>query len=466
MRFSLLSIKRLAVLFITTCIGIATMSVAAQGWVTDYSFPSGNFTNNYNFNAFLSPTGPMESYVPFNDPSGTTYHSDPLWRNYVEDTDHSFPANIITAFPNSIMYGWSNFEPWTSVGFKLYRLDANGSHLVSKCVPIEHGGGLLGSYTYFMFYDYDIDGNEIFTRVHDGLTSDDVRDGHFVANNGYLSLIDFTCGYNDTAEEIRWSDQYYMEAFNPNNESEIYEYTPVMTTPCTKLVFNYTPHISEPYNVTEDGVTMKKMSYMLDFSLTCDIPQINGKTNEFRFYRVWRVTPDGKEVLLNEEPDTISPNHTWAKSYSELNSGKADVSVSDIVQDQPIGDGETYYVEYIVRLYEHCNNMCNYYQEASNNINSNENGGDDERDSTCGPKKGKFTTYFGRFDADGIIERRFKIPFTNQTPTAIREVTIGEPVKTTYYNLAGTASDKPFDGINIVVTEDASGMKQTSKLIF
>ncbi len=55
---------------------------------------------------------------------------------------------------------------------------------------------------------------------------------------------------------------------------------------------------------------------------------------------------------------------------------------------------------------------------------------------------------------------------TDVTPTGVQNVTTqGEVINVRYYNLAGVASDQPFDGINIVVTTFSDGSKQAVKVL-
>ena len=53
-----------------------------------------------------------------------------------------------------------------------------------------------------------------------------------------------------------------------------------------------------------------------------------------------------------------------------------------------------------------------------------------------------------------------------QTPTGVSEIRYhGEVVSTTYYNVQGIKSDKPFDGVNIVVTRYSDGTTSVSKVV-
>ena len=50
--------------------------------------------------------------------------------------------------------------------------------------------------------------------------------------------------------------------------------------------------------------------------------------------------------------------------------------------------------------------------------------------------------------------------------TAVNEITYqGEVVETLYYNVQGMVSDKPFDGVNIVVTRFGNGTTSVSKIV-
>ena len=57
------------------------------------------------------------------------------------------------------------------------------------------------------------------------------------------------------------------------------------------------------------------------------------------------------------------------------------------------------------------------------------------------------------------------VKFNKPISTGINDV-YGKPVKSVkYVNIAGIESDKPFDGVNIVVTTFTDGTKATSKVI-
>ena len=73
--------------------------------------------------------------------------------------------------------------------------------------------------------------------------------------------------------------------------------------------------------------------------------------------------------------------------------------------------------------------------------------------------------------ADGAdVDKKFyaveKPAKTKQGPTAVEEILYhGEIVSQTYFNVQGMTSDKPFDGVNIVVTRFSDGTTSVSKVV-
>ena len=58
------------------------------------------------------------------------------------------------------------------------------------------------------------------------------------------------------------------------------------------------------------------------------------------------------------------------------------------------------------------------------------------------------------------------LSFITSAPTSIYEPVVGKQVLShTYYNIAGMSSNKPFDGMNIVVTRYSDGTFSTTKVI-
>ena len=62
-----------------------------------------------------------------------------------------------------------------------------------------------------------------------------------------------------------------------------------------------------------------------------------------------------------------------------------------------------------------------------------------------------------------VVQQR--LPWTN-IATAVSEIsTAGQEVSKTYVNAQGVKSDKPFDGVNIVITRYSDGTTQTTKVV-
>ena len=61
-----------------------------------------------------------------------------------------------------------------------------------------------------------------------------------------------------------------------------------------------------------------------------------------------------------------------------------------------------------------------------------------------------------------VVEKVFD---WREIPTSIYELRAVTEVSTTYINAQGIQSDKPFDGMNIVITRYSDGSTTTSKVI-
>ncbi len=70
--------------------------------------------------------------------------------------------------------------------------------------------------------------------------------------------------------------------------------------------------------------------------------------------------------------------------------------------------------------------------------------------------------------ADGkyyIVEQEIPVTLKGGIPTAVENITSREVVGVKYYNVAGIESDKPFQGVNIVVTRYSDGSTTTTKIL-
>ena len=65
-----------------------------------------------------------------------------------------------------------------------------------------------------------------------------------------------------------------------------------------------------------------------------------------------------------------------------------------------------------------------------------------------------------------IAEDKLSITYNESVITAINDVLENaQVVNVTYYNLQGMASDKPFSGLNVVVTRYSNGNATVEKII-
>ena len=75
--------------------------------------------------------------------------------------------------------------------------------------------------------------------------------------------------------------------------------------------------------------------------------------------------------------------------------------------------------------------------------------------------------YYKKITRDGehmyyVVEK--ELPWNNVT-TGVNEINAAGEVAKTYYNAQGIASDKPYDGVNIVVTKYSDGTSKTTKVV-
>ena len=81
------------------------------------------------------------------------------------------------------------------------------------------------------------------------------------------------------------------------------------------------------------------------------------------------------------------------------------------------------------------------------------------------PGSGNYTITLAQSAKAPVEGVKIVVKKNNQTPTAITDI-YGKPVKSVkYVNIAGMESDKPFDGVNIVVTTFTDGTQVATKVI-
>ena len=85
---------------------------------------------------------------------------------------------------------------------------------------------------------------------------------------------------------------------------------------------------------------------------------------------------------------------------------------------------------------------------------------DPETEANGAPRKVKVT--------DSNYHDNMEImPYNVNIVTGVDDLNVnGNAVGVKYYNVAGMASDKPFEGVNIVVTRNADGTTSTTKVVF
>lgn len=162
-------------------------------------------------------------------------------------------------------------------------------------------------------------------------------------------------------------------------------------------------------------------------------------------YRVWRVMPDGTEVLLNKLNDVVPDNgdylpgeDQWQTNYALLRDtypGDQPIQLIDYFVEKAISGNEELNVNYIVRM----------YSELENEIVL------PTRDGV------------GQF---GLADDDEPARFNSNTPTGIYEMNMDSQVEEiTYVNALGMRSSKPFDGVNIVVVKLHNGSTATYKIL-
>jgi hypothetical protein len=170
------------------------------------------------------------------------------------------------------------------------------------------------------------------------------------------------------------------------------------------------------------------------------------------YYRVWRVVNgEETEVLLNELEDfggvSAVNNSSWDAIYSSIQAtypGEYPMDVCDIiVRPYNDEDDDDFNVQYIARLY------ATYIEGNSQDIVV------PDRPKRAGEHGGKDYV---------VVEQRTTVNFKN-VPTDVDELSSKVVSDVIYYNLQGTPSYRPYQGLNIVVTRYANGKTKTEKKI-
>ena len=154
-------------------------------------------------------------------------------------------------------------------------------------------------------------------------------------------------------------------------------------------------------------------------------------------YRVWRLCNDVRGYTIDPETNTPVNDPSAPRNAKELIidevTNESVISIGDEWDLLGFGALANTQVRFLVRFY--------YKKVAENLLNAST---DDD-----GP------LYY-------VVETMLD---WNDIITGISEMTVANEVSKTYYNAQGIQSDKPFDGLNIVITRYSDGTTRTTKVM-
>ena len=187
------------------------------------------------------------------------------------------------------------------------------------------------------------------------------------------------------------------------------------------------------YWLDEDGNMCTLFNPILD--IVGSVPEDASVEYIPYMYRVWRLSNDvrnfkkewnlgdGTFYFVNDEETPREPAKLIAEEYTN----QPEITVGNSNDELAFGALYSPSIEFLVRF---------YYVKADRATNENK--------------------YY-------VVQQR--LPWTN-IATAVSEIsTAGQEVSKTYVNAQGVKSDKPFDGVNIVITRYSDGTTQTTKVV-
>ena len=187
------------------------------------------------------------------------------------------------------------------------------------------------------------------------------------------------------------------------------------------------------YWLDEDGNMCTLFNPILDIVGT--VPEDASVEYIPYMYRVWRLSNDvrnfkkewnlgdGTFYFVNDEETPREPAKLIAEEYTN----QSEITIGNSNDELAFGALYSPSIEFLVRF---------YYVKADRATNENK--------------------YY-------VVQLRQ--PWTN-IATAVSEIsTAGQEVSKTYVNAQGVKSDKPFDGVNIVITRYSDGTTQTTKVV-
>lgn len=222
------------------------------------------------------------------------------------------------------------------------------------------------------------------------------------------------------------------------------------------------------------GKTSQKMGYKVGLKLTPDLTKMTTEDKSVYYYRIWRVNDDGSETLLNSMENDGEYGATFSKLKDKWPGGVSgntnmveviDAFIADPVpaaeteEVYDVNTGETVLVKrggkkeinYIARMYSTTEPIPSQDPSQTPRSAAGEGG--------IWPEEGADHDYY-------VTEKKVTVTFDADVATGIdmdRLAIDKEVVATRYYNLQGMEAEKPFDGVNIVVTTYADGTTSTVK---
>lgn len=183
---------------------------------------------------------------------------------------------------------------------------------------------------------------------------------------------------------------------------------------------------------------------------------INNNDKDSRYLvRVWRQIGNGEKVLLNNEPEKegghyVGEGYNWETNYTGLE--LMGMSADNYAKEQnpnPFELHDTFLVH---------------------DLSSSPSGAPHlmaDDDNVTIEQVNYYVTLYVKDDASGkYYVKTANINLDEQIPTAITTITSGAQVESVHYiNVAGMESDKPFAGMNIVVTRYSNGTTTITKMI-
>jgi hypothetical protein len=170
------------------------------------------------------------------------------------------------------------------------------------------------------------------------------------------------------------------------------------------------------------------------FTITGEVPELASVDYEPFMYRVWRLCNDvrgyGRNAATNVPYNNPTADRSADKLIIEEQTGDDLIFVGNENGELSFGAKASTEIEFRVRFY--------YKKVGNSQLRSNDE-----------------PMYY-------VVEK--VLPWSDM-PTGVVEMLVPGEVSKTYYNAQGLESDKPFDGVNVVVTRYSDGSVKTTKVV-